>query len=157
MIDKNVKVRTFVKLCLLSVGVFSTEIAISEPYPALPASLTVDFQNIHLASVNRVDLGISGTHLLVQPYSLPFYVGGAVYGAVKGIYSGFFALGAEAGVRIPLTKYLEWETGGMIGAGGGQGTAAFTGEGQMLQYHSGLSLVTKRLKLGVAYSNLRFL
>ena len=129
----------------------------AEPYPVLPASLTVDYQNINLKQIGRIDLGIAGTHLLVQPFSSPLYVGGAVYGAVQGVYSGFFALGAEVGVRFPISKYLEWEAGGMIGAGGGQGTAAFTGEGQMLQYHTGLNFVSKKVKLGVAYSNLRFL
>lgn len=139
-------------------AILTLPLAISAaPYPVIPASLVVDYQNINLGQVGRTDLGIAGTHLLVQPFATPFYIGGAVYGAVQGIYSGFFALGAEAGIRLPLGQHFEWETGGMIGAGGGQGTAAFTGEGQMLQYHTGLNFVTKGFKVGVAYSNLRFL
>ena len=155
-----VRVTNMVK-CLKKVSVTFCLLGVSSIYAhtpiTLPASLSVDFQNINLKQVNRVDLGIAGIHLLVNPGNTPFYVGGAVYGAVKGIYSGFFALGAETGVRLPINEHVEWETGGMIGAGGGQGTAAFTGEGQMVQFHSGLNYVSKRVKVGLAYSNLRFL
>lgn len=123
----------------------------------MPASLSLDYQVINLKQVNRVDLGIAGIHLLIQPFNNPFYMGGAVYGAVKGIYSGFFALGAEVGLKHKITKNLEFELGSMIGAGGGQGTSAFTGEGQMLQFHSGINYIAQNVKIGVAYSNLRFL
>ncbi len=146
-----------IRLVSLAFCVFGISSVYAQNPIVLPASLSVDFQNINLRQINRVDLGIAGIHLLINPGNTPFYVGGAVYGAVKGIYSGFFALGAETGVRLPISEHVEWETGGMIGAGGGQGTAAFTGEGQMLQFHSGLNYVSKRAKVGLAYSNLRFL
>lgn len=140
--------------CLLAMPVLGANAA---DQTTLPAALSLDYQLINLKSLERPDLGIAGLHLQVMPFHNDVYVGGAVYGAVKGIYSGFFALGAEIGLRHSISKQLELEVGSMLGAGGGQGTAAFTGEGQMLQFHSGLTVTLNHLKVGLSYSNLRFL
>lgn len=82
-------------------------------------SFVVDYQSISLKDVNREALGIAGLHFQLRPQELPFYGGVAVFGAVEGDYSGFFALGLEAGFRREVAKNLELNLGAMVGAGGG--------------------------------------
>lgn len=104
---------------------------------------------------DQPSLGLAGLHLAKQ-FTHGIYAGGGLYSAVAGEYSGFFALGAEAGWQHLLFNSFGFDTGLFVGTGGGKGIASQIGDGSFILPHAGFFYRFSYVDLGLNYSFIRF-
>ncbi|MBI5447157.1 MAG: hypothetical protein HY939_00320 [Gammaproteobacteria bacterium] len=100
-------------------------------------------------------LGLVGLHLAKQ-FDPGFYIGAGLYSSVAGQYSGFFALGGEAGWQHLFYQQVGFDTGLLVGTGGGQSIASQVGGGSFVLPHAGLFYRFPYFDLGLNYSYIRF-
>lgn len=99
------------------------------------------------------DMGLLGINYLLTN-EMGLYYGLGVYGSMTGQRGGFFTGGLEFGYQHDLFKNLLFDVG-FFGGGGGGG-AAPQGGGMMLRPHAGLLYDASSLKIGLAYSKVKF-
>ncbi len=113
-----------------------------------------DYFSLHIPS-GQDPLGLVGLHAAKQ-FDPGFYAGIGMYSAVAGQYSGFFALGGEAGWQHLIYRQLGFDTGLFVGAGGGKNLAQQIGNGSFVLPHIGLFYRFPHFDLGLNYSKIRF-
>ncbi|EKD74754.1 MAG: hypothetical protein ACD_44C00348G0010 [uncultured bacterium] len=147
------------KLALFYVGYGFFLIAFADKTPVSAVTTNNYFLRADYFSLRVPDdqprLSLVGLHLAKQ-FSSGFYLGSGLYSAVAGQYSGFFALGGEAGWQHLIWRQLGFDTGLFVGTGGGSNTASFIGDGGFVLPHAGFFYRFPYFDLGLNYSGIRF-
>lgn len=142
----------FIVFCFFPCLVFAVESASSVSIEQ--AAFGLDYLPVQMPN-DQANLGLFGMHL-DKSFDPGWYVGGGLYSAVSGNYSGFFALGLEAGWKHELYRALGVDLGIYAGSGGGSGLANQIGDGTFYLPHMGLYYRFPYLDLGLNYSYIRF-
>ncbi len=149
----------FWKLALFHVGCGFFLIAFADDAPASAVTKNNYFFRADYFSLSMPDnqdrLSLAGLHLAKQ-FSSGLYFGGGLYSAVAGQYSGFFALGGEAGWQHLIYHQLGFDAGLFMGTGGGNNAATFIGDGGFVLPHAGFFYRFPYFDLGLNYSSIRF-
>ncbi|HXH71655.1 MAG TPA: hypothetical protein VNI58_02450 [Mariprofundaceae bacterium] len=100
------------------------------------AKLRLSYERIRLPANEH--MGLLGTSMLYDVNDW-LSIGPAAYGAVSGQRGGFITLGLAGDLRLPVSDYIDLNTGIFVGAGGGRGGFTIQGGGLMLRSHLGLT------------------
>lgn len=151
------------KKTLLFCALFCSSAALAKG-SMLPTPLPINTINTHwqatadsikLPPEGRISAGhstfIAGSYLI--DFAKYFYGGITGMASITGGHGGFFILGGNAGIHIPIGKYFFTEAGSFLGSGGGY--TQIVGGGLFVQPYVDAGVNLKYLQVAARYSHMQ--
>ena len=148
------------RLLLIFIITLNTIYAESSQSTALPIQPLNSHWQITLDNINLPNDGpvlpgnstfVGGSYLL--DFDKYFYAGINSMASISGGHGGFFILGFNAGIHLPLGQYFFAEAGSFLGAGGGY--SSLVGGGLFVQPYADAGLNVNGWQVAARYSYLR--